>query len=99
MPHLQKAYATFKLDPHVKFILVSVDEDPKRLDRYVQEQQFEMPVARVSREQAAQLFNVNDTPTTFYIDATGTIRYEAKGMELHGDAQERVTWYINELKK
>ena len=57
-----------------------------------------MPVARYSREQAAKAFNVHDTPTTFYVDRSGTIRYQVTGVEPHGDAVDRVTWYIEQLK-
>jgi thioredoxin-related protein len=57
-----------------------------------------MPVARYSREQAAKVFNVHDTPTTFYVDRSGTIRYQVTGVEPHGDAVDRVTWYIEQLK-
>lgn len=84
-------------DPHVRFVLVSLDDDPKRLERYLQEQKLEMPIARMTRDEAAKAFGVNDTPTTFYVDKKGIIQYEAKGTELHGDATERVTWYIKEL--
>ncbi len=82
----------------MKFILVSLDDDPARLERYVAERKFAMPVARFSREQAANVFNVDDTPTTFYVDASGTIRYQVTGVEPHGDAVDRVTWYIETLK-
>jgi len=82
----------------VKFILVSLDDDSARLERYVAERKFAMPVARFSREQAANVFNVHDTPTTFYVDASGTIRYQVTGVEPHGDAVDRVTWYIETLK-
>jgi len=82
----------------VKFILVSLDDDPARLERYVAERKFAMPVARFSSEQAANVFNVHDTPTTFYVDASGTIRYQVTGVEPHGDAVDRVTWYIETLK-
>ena len=57
-----------------------------------------MPVARYSRAQAAKAFNVHDTPTTFYVDKSGTIRYQVTGVEPHGDAVDRVTWYIEQLK-
>jgi thioredoxin-related protein len=82
----------------VKFILVSLDDDPARLDKYVAERKFAMPVARYSREQAAKLFNVHDTPTTFYVDTSGTIQYQVTGIEPHGDAVDRVMWYIEQLK-
>jgi len=98
LPLIQKAYEKYRNDPDVKFFLVSLDDDPARLDRYVAERKFAMPVVRYSREQAAAVFNVNDTPTTFYVDATGTIRYQVVGVEPHGDAVERVTWYIEHLK-
>jgi len=98
LPLIQKAYEKYRNDPRVSFILVSMDDDPTRLDRYVAERQFAMPVARFNREQAAELFNVHDSPTTFYVDAEGTIRYQVTGMEPHGDAVERVTWYIEHLK-
>ena len=98
MPLIQKAYEKYQGDPKVKFILVSLDDDPARLDKYVAERKFAMPVARYSREQAAKVFNVHDTPTTFYVDASGTIRYQVTGVEPHGDAVDRVTWYIEQLK-
>lgn len=98
MPLIQKAYEKYRDDPKVRFFLVSLDDDPSRLDRYVAERKFAMPVARYSREQAAKVFNVHDTPTTFYVDAQGTIQYQVVGVEPHGDAVERVTWYIERLR-
>lgn len=82
----------------MKFILISLDDDPARLERYVAERKFAMPVARYSREQAAKAFNVHDTPTTFYIDAAGTIQYQVTGVEPYGDTVDRVSWYIDTLK-
>jgi peroxiredoxin len=98
LPLIQKAYEKYQSDPKVKFFLISLDDDPKRLDRYVAERKFAMPVARYSREQALSTFNVHDTPTTFYIDGSGQIRYQITGVEPHGDAVDRVTWYIENLK-
>lgn len=98
MPLIQKAYENYQGDPKVKFILVSMDDDPARLDKYVAERKFAMPVTRYKRELATERFNVHDTPTTFYVDATGTIRYQVTGVEPHGDAVDRVTWYIEQLK-
>ncbi len=98
MPLIQKAYEKYRDNPRVKFFLISLDDDPARLDRYVAERKFAMPVARYSRDQAAAVFNVHDTPTTFYVDPSGTIRYQVIGVEPHGDAVERVTWYIETLQ-
>jgi len=98
LPLIQKAYEKYQGMPGVKFILVSLDDDPARLEKYVAERKFAMPVLRYNREQAAKVFNVHDTPTTFYVDKSGTIQYQVTGTEPHGDAVDRVSWYIENLK-
>lgn len=98
MPLIQKAYEKYQGMPGVKFILVSLDDDPARLERYVAERKFAMPVLRYNSEQAAKVFNVHDTPTTFYVDKSGTIQYQVTGIEPHGDAVDRVSWYIENLR-
>lgn len=82
----------------MKFILVSLDDDPARLDKYVAERKFAMPVLRYNSDDAAKFFNVHDTPTTFYIDRAGTIQFQVTGIEPHGDAVDRVKWYIERLR-
>jgi len=98
LPLIQKAYEKYQGMPGVKFILVSLDDDPARLEKYVAERKFAMPVLRYNSEQAAKVFNVHDTPTTFYVDKSGTIQYQVTGIEPHGDAVDRVSWYIETLK-
>lgn len=98
MPLIQKAYEKYQGAPGVKFILVSIDDDPARLEKYAAERKFAMPVLRYNSGQAAKLFNVHDTPTTFYVDKSGTIQYQVTGVEPHGDAVDRVSWYIETLK-
>lgn len=75
------------------------NDDVKRLERYVAEMKFAMPVAHGDRVEAEKLFKVTDVPATFYVDPTGTIRYEARGLEPHGDATARIAWFIEELKR
>ena len=98
MPLIQKAYEKYQGMPGVKFILVSIDDDPARLEKYGAERKFAMPVLRYNSAGAAKLFNVRDTPTTFYVDKSGTIQFQVTGIEPHGDAVDRVTWYIETLK-
>ena len=99
MPLIQKAYEKYLNDPKVKFLLVSVDDDPKRLDRYVAERKFAMPVLRGTRDLATARFGLEDTPTTFYLDPQGVIRYQVKGGSAFGESAERIIWYVEELKK
>jgi peroxiredoxin len=98
LPHLKKVYERYRGDPDVAFLLVSLDTDPKRLQRYLDEQQFPMPVARASQEQAQQAMGFDDVPATFYVDREGVVRYETRGVESHGDSAARVTWFIEQLK-
>jgi hypothetical protein len=99
LPHLKKAYARYQSDPSVAFLLVSLDTDLKRLQRFLDDQQFPMPVARASQAAMQQAMGFDDVPATFYVDRQGTVRFETRGMETHGDSAARVTWFIDELKR
>jgi hypothetical protein len=100
LPHLKKVYEEqYRNDPDVAFVLVSMDDDLRRVKRYTDELQFPFPVDHSSLDQAEKLYKVTDTPTTFYIDRTGVIRYVARGNDPHGDADARIRWFIEELKK
>ena len=81
------------------FVLVSIDDDRERLERYVAERKFAMTVATAEPKAAHEAFGVSDVPATFYIDKGGIIRYEARGLETHGESAERVAWFIEELKR
>ena len=98
MPHLKTAYAKYRNDPIVVFLLVSIDDDQKRLQRYLNEMQFPFPVARAAKEHVQQAMGFDDLPSTFYVDRDGVVRYEARGFESHGDSPSRVSWFIDELR-
>jgi hypothetical protein len=98
LPHIEKAFEKYVNDDKVAFVLVSIDDDPERLAQYVAERKFKMTVARMSFDDAEKLMGVKNTPTGFYVDRTGVVRYETEGADTHGDAADRVTWYIEELK-
>jgi len=98
LPHLKTAYAKYQNDPGVAFLLLSIDEDDKRLKRYLNEMKFPFPVARITAAQAGQLMGVDNTPMTFYIDRKGIVRYQTNGSESHGDSPVRVGWFIDQLK-
>ena len=99
MPHLKTAYAKYQNDPTVAFLLVSIDEDAKRLQRYLDEMKFAFPVARASAAQAEQAMRFDNIPATFYVDRSGIVRYEINGTESHGDSPSRISWFIDQLKR
>lgn len=99
MPHLKASYARYQNDPGVAFLLVSIDEDDKRLRRYLSEMKFPFPVARLNAGQAERLMGFDNLPATFYVDAAGVVRYDLNGSESHGDSPVRVGWYIDQVKQ
>src|SRR6185295_2999979 len=90
LPQLKTAYAKYQNDPNVAFLLVSIDEDDKRLQRYLGEMKFPFPVARLSADRAGKAMSFDNVPATFYVDATGIVRYQLNGSESHGDSVGRV---------
>jgi hypothetical protein len=98
LPHLKTAYAKYQNDPAVAFLLVSIDDDAKRLDRYLTEMKFPFPVARMAAEDAQQAMGFDNLPSTFYVDRGGVVRYQVGGSESHGDSDARIDWYIGRLK-
>jgi hypothetical protein len=99
LPHLKTAHEKYRNDPDVAFILVSLDEDSKRLQRYLDEAKFPFPVARLAFEQAGRLMGIDNVPATFYVDRDGLVGYQVTGSESHGDSPTRVSWYIEQLKR
>ena len=80
------------------FLLVSIDEDDKRLQRYLADAKFPFPVARAEPGYAEQVMGIDNVPATFYVDRAGVVRYAINGSESHGDSPTRVTWFVDELK-
>lgn len=99
MPHLKASNAKYQNDPGVAFLLVSIDEDDKRLRRYLGEMKFPFPVARMTAEPAGRIMGFDNLPATFYVDAGGVVRYYVNGSESHGDSPVRASWYIDQVKQ
>lgn len=99
LPHLKAAFAKYQNDPDVVFLLVSIDEDDKRLARYLNEMKFPFRVARLDATQAERAMGFDNVPQTFYVDRGGVVRYQTTGGESHGDSLTRVGWYIDQLKR
>jgi hypothetical protein len=99
LPHLKASYAKYQNDSGVAFLLVSIDEDDKRLQRYLGEMKFPFPVARLQAEQAETVMGFDNVPATFYVDAGGVVRYYLNGSESHGDSPTRVSWFIDQVKQ
>ena len=99
LPHLKAAFAKYQNDPDVVFLFVSIDEDSKRLQRYLNEMKFPFRVARIDATHAEQAMGFDNVPQTFYLDRGGVVRYQTTGGESHGDSLSRVGWYLDQLKR
>jgi hypothetical protein len=99
LPHLKTAFEQYRNDPGVAFLLVSIDDDAKRLQRYLTEMRFPFPVARAAKQEMERAMGFNDLPATFYVDRGGVVRYQIVGTEAHGDSPTRVAWFIDQLKE
>jgi hypothetical protein len=53
----------------------------------------------VDATHAQQVMGFDNTPSTFYVDRQGIVRYQITGGEAHGDSPTRVGWFIDQLKK
>lgn len=98
MPHLKTVYSKFQNDPDVAFLLVSIDDDAGRLQRYLSEMKFPFPVVRASSAEMQRAMGFNDLPSTFYVGRNGVVRFQVLGFESHGDSDARVSWYIDQVK-
>jgi hypothetical protein len=94
---LKSTYAKYRTDPGVTFLAVSIDDDMKRLQRYLAEMQFPFPIAHASKDDMERAMGFDDLPSTFYVDRSGIVRYQILGFESHGDSDARVSWYIEQL--
>ena len=92
-------YSKFQNDPNVAFLLVSIDDDSQRLQRYLDEMKFPFPIVRASSADMQRAMGFNDLPSTFYVDRRGIVRYQILGFEPHGDSDARVAWYVDQLKQ
>ena len=100
LPHLKAAFAKYQNDPDVVFLLVSIDEDAKRLQRYLDEMKFPFR-GRAHRRRARRaddgVRQRRRRPSTSTAAASSAIR--PTGGESHGDSVNRVGWYIDQLKR
>ena len=99
LPYVKNAYAKYQNNPNVKFMLVSIDEDSKRLDRYLTSMKFPFPVVRADAADAEKTMGFDNVPDTLYVDKKGVVRYQINGVDMFGDSPERVSWFVDELLK
>jgi len=67
----------------VQFVLVTFDEDSNRLQPYLDEMKVPFTVVRTRVVEAEKVLGIDNTPSTFYVDCDGIVRYQIVGGESH----------------
>jgi len=78
MPALEHSYQQYKAQG---FVVVGVDivDDPATADNFIQTLGVTYPIVRDVDLRAATIYRLTDTPSTFFIDRNGVIRYKVVG--------------------
>lgn len=94
MPALEHTYQQYQAQG---FVVLGVDvvDDPATADTFVHALGVTYPVVRDVQLRAATIYRVTDTPSTFFIDRDGVIRYRVVGAldtnTLHTDVTALLT--------
>ncbi|HZC07573.1 MAG TPA: TlpA disulfide reductase family protein [Ktedonobacterales bacterium] len=78
MPALQRAYTQYQSQGLV-VLGVDIVDDPATADTFVHAVGVTYPVVRDVDLRAATIYRVTDTPSTFFIDRDGVVRYRVVG--------------------
>jgi thiol-disulfide isomerase/thioredoxin len=96
MPSIQKLYSELAQNPHVAFVILSIDrsEDKEKVRAYIAKKGFTFPVYMPFGYLPEQL-NVPSIPTTFIIDKAGRVVQREVGTTDFGRARFRI--YLEKL--
>lgn len=95
MPALQHAYDQYQSKGLV-VLGVDVVDDPATADDFVHAVGVTYPVVRDVNLRAATIYRVTDTPSTFFIDREGVVRYRVVGPLTTSTLNTDVTALLNQ---
>ncbi len=78
MPSMEKLYRTMQGRPF-EMLAVSIDDDPKRVERYRSSMEYTFPILMDQNQKVAALYRTTGVPETFLIGPDGTILYKVIG--------------------
>ncbi|MNY52903.1 Thiol-disulfide oxidoreductase ResA [compost metagenome] len=93
---MNKLFARFKDDKEVVFILVDVDNDFAKAQKYMDRKGYQLPVYTAASSIPEYLFS-GSLPTTVVFDKEGRISYHESGAANY--ASSRFIDFIRKLKK
>jgi peroxiredoxin len=78
MPELERAYITYQAQGF-EVVGVNVTDDAQTISNFLTQLGVTYPVLRDQGERAALAYKLTDTPTSFFLDRQGVIRYRYVG--------------------
>lgn len=94
MPVLEDLWHQYGDSEDVMFLIVSVDQDSKKVQPYISENGYTFPVFYGSA--TAQLYNIISIPTTLVIDKQGVVQFKHTGYR--PEIRDLLTWEIEALR-
>jgi thiol-disulfide isomerase/thioredoxin len=79
MPNIQKLYEQYKDEPGVKFVMVSLDEDPQKAKEFLENREFTFGAYQLAGRRP-EVFQSSIIPTTYIISRNGTLASKKQGM-------------------
>jgi len=79
MPDIQSLYKHYKENKNIVFLMVSVDQNPKKAHNFIKRKGFTFPVFFPGGS-LPEIFQTQVVPTTFVINQKGKIVIQRKGM-------------------
>jgi len=79
MPNIQKLYEEYKSEPGIKFVMVSLDEDPQKAKTFLENRGFTFDAYRLAGRRP-EVFQSSIIPTTYIISRGGSLASKKRGM-------------------
>ncbi|WP_044211155.1 TlpA disulfide reductase family protein [Flammeovirga sp. OC4] len=79
MPSIEKLYQHFEKDDNVVFIMLNVDEDKEKAEKFLKRKEYTFPVYR-RRTSTPSVFQSNSIPSTYVINEKGEVIFKHQGL-------------------
>lgn len=80
MPSIQDLYNQYADNPDVKFVMINVENNVNKANRFIKKKDFNFPVFFPNQSLIPKVYESKGIPTTFVINKEGYIAYKKVGM-------------------
>src|SRR5699024_7047121 len=88
MPGIQALYEQYRDEEDIRFIMVSMDEEPEKARQYLEEEGFTFKSYMLNGASPGPL-QINGIPTTYVINKEGVVVAREKGVASYNTARFR----------